>query len=435
MIKRMTGKNVLQAAQERIARLFAEFEYVYVSFSGGKDSSVILHLALDHVRQHCPGRRLGVFHIDYEAQYQATTDHVRETFDALPEWCDKYWCAMPLSVPCCTSMSQSTWIPWHESERDIWVRDLPEGSINLSNHAFDFYRYGMEDYDFQKQFGDWVARTTGKKTACLIGVRADESYDRRIMLANTVNARKYPGILWSTGGIDDSGRQFNFYPIHDWSTDDVWIYHGRFNKPYNRLYDLFHQAGLTLPQMRVASPFISQGIESLKLYRAVEPHTWGKLVSRVNGVNFSGIYGGTTAMGWKSITKPKHHTWKSYLEFLLATLPAETRQRYEEKFRVSKEFWTTRGGVLEDDVVADIRRTGEKVEIKKESAYKTVKQTVVFQDYPDELDITEFKAVPSHKRMVVCILKNDHLCKYMGFTLTKEEQQRRAAVLAKYKDL
>lgn len=67
--------------------------------------------------------------------------------------------------------------------------------------------------------------------------------------------------------------------------------------------------------MRVASPLFQKDKKTLKLYKVIEPHTWGKLVSRVNGVNFTGLYGGTTAMGWKNITKPDNMTWKQYMEF------------------------------------------------------------------------------------------------------------------------
>jgi predicted phosphoadenosine phosphosulfate sulfurtransferase len=428
--------TVYEAAIKRLELIFSEFDYVYVSFSGGKDSGVLLNMAIDFVRNHCLHKRLGVFHIDYEAQYQLTTDYVKETFDSLPDFCDKYWVAIPLSVPSCTSMYENHWIPWNNYQKEIWVRPLPEESINVDNHEFDFYEYGMPDYDFQKQFGNWIQRKTGKKTACLIGVRADESMDRRIMLANRFNERKYKDILWSTGGISGNELQYNFYPVHDWKVEDIWIYNYRFRKPYNKLYDLFYMAGLSIDQMRVASPFLSQGLKTLHLYKVIEPNTWGRIVSRVNGVNFAGIYGRTTAMGWKSITIPKGHTWKSYLEFLLSTLPEKTRMNYIKKFKVSEEFWRKRGGVLDEAVISDIEtNTNAKVTITAESNYKTVKRTVKFLEYPDELNIEEFKSVPSYKRMVVCILKNDHLCKYMGFTLTKEETGRRKAIMEKYNAL
>jgi predicted phosphoadenosine phosphosulfate sulfurtransferase len=56
-------------------------------------------------------------------------------------------------------------------------------------------------------------------------------------------------------------------------------------------------------------------------------------------------------------------------------------------------------------------------------------------DYLDDIDITQFKEIPTYKRMCICIIKNDHLCKYMGFSLTKDEMNRRKAIQEKYKDL
>lgn len=428
--------NVFDATMKRIDFVFNHFGYVYVSFSGGKDSGVLLNMVLQYCKQNGINKNVGVFHIDYEAQYQNTTEYVTQTFNALPDWIDKYWCCMPLTVPCCTSMFSNNWIPWDNQKKNIWVRPMPEGAINIDNHHFDFYRYGIEDYEFQKRFGEWLQREKKCTVACLIGVRSDESMDRRIMIANTTNKRKYKNILWSTGGVSDNKLQYNFYPIYDWNVDDIWIANAKNGWTYNKLYDLYYMAGLNVSQMRVASPFISQGIENLKLYKVIEPNTWGKLVSRVNGVNFSGIYGGTTAMGWKSITKPDHFTWKQYAEFLLTTLPADVRRGYEAKLATSIKFWTERGGVVDDDVATDLQNSGADCEILDENpSYKTDKKTAKFSNYPDDLGISEFRAVPSYKRLCVCILKNDHLCKYMGFTLTKEEVTRRKNIIDKYHSL
>lgn len=51
MKKYNSEKNVYEAANERIAYIFNNFEKVYVSFSGGKDSGVLLNLALDYVKK------------------------------------------------------------------------------------------------------------------------------------------------------------------------------------------------------------------------------------------------------------------------------------------------------------------------------------------------------------------------------------------------
>ncbi len=56
-------------------------------------------------------------------------------------------------------------------------------------------------------------------------------------------------------------------------------------------------------------------------------------------------------------------------------------------------------------------------------------------EYVDDLDIEEFQLIPSYKRMCVCIMKNDHLCKYMGFTLNKTETELRGNAEKKYSNV
>ena len=139
---------------------------------------------------------------------------------------------------------------------------------------------------------------------------------------------------------------YNAYTIFDWTINDVWTANGKMGWAYNSLYDLYYQAGVPLTRQRVASPFISEAIPMPHIYRAIDPDTWGKMISRVNGVNFAGMYGTSTAMGWRSIKCPKGFSWERYMEFLLSTLPTHIRHNYEEKLRVSKKLWRERGGCL-----------------------------------------------------------------------------------------
>jgi predicted phosphoadenosine phosphosulfate sulfurtransferase len=158
------------------------------------------------------------------------------------------------------------------------------------------------------------------------------------------------------------------------------------------------------------------------------------MLGRVNGVNFAGIYGGTTAMGWKSIKLPEGHTWESYMHFLLDTLPEETRANYLRKLEVSKRFWRERGGVLNDNTIQDIQASGASITVGDGTNYRTDKKPVRME-YMDDLDTPDFSKVPTYKRMCVCIMKNDHLCKYMGFSQTKAEINRRKEVIEKYQNL
>ena len=96
--------NVYEAALKRIEFLFNEFEQIIISFSGGKDSGVMLNLAIDYAKRTNQLNKVGIYHMDYEAQYQMTTDYVTRTFENLPAEVSKYWVCLPVKVPCCTSM-------------------------------------------------------------------------------------------------------------------------------------------------------------------------------------------------------------------------------------------------------------------------------------------------------------------------------------------
>jgi len=136
--------------------VFKEFDNVYVSFSGGKDSGVLLNLCIDHIRAKCPSRKIGVFHIDYEAQYQMTTDYVDKVLSENLDIIEPYRICLPIAALCATSMHNSYWIPWDSDKKEIWVRDLPSVCINELNHEFEWFSKGMRDYDLQVRFSEWI---------------------------------------------------------------------------------------------------------------------------------------------------------------------------------------------------------------------------------------------------------------------------------------
>ena len=81
--KKIAGtKNVYELAQERLKVIFNEFDNIYVSFSGGKDSGVLLNMCIDYIRKNNLKIRLGVFHMDYEIQYKMTIDYVDRILEA-----------------------------------------------------------------------------------------------------------------------------------------------------------------------------------------------------------------------------------------------------------------------------------------------------------------------------------------------------------------
>ena len=54
MKREYIGQNVYEALQERLQFLFEEFDNIFVSFSGGKDSGLLLNLTLDFQRKYYP---------------------------------------------------------------------------------------------------------------------------------------------------------------------------------------------------------------------------------------------------------------------------------------------------------------------------------------------------------------------------------------------
>ena len=422
--------NVYEQTQVRLGKIFDSFDNVYVSFSGGKDSSLLLFLCIDYIRKHCPGRKLGVFHMDYEVQYNETLRFVDEVLSSNQDILEVFRVCVPFKVSTCTSMHQRYWRPWDEEMKDGWVREMPKGAY--TGKDFPFFGNRMWDYDFQRSFTRWHHELKkAKRTCCLVGIRTQESLVRW----RTINQRdsfRFRGWKWARRvepGI------YNAYPIYDWLTTDIWTANGKFHYPYNHLYDLYYQAGVPLEKQRVASPFISGARSTLSLYRVIDPDMWGRMINRVNGVNFTAIYGTTTAVGFRQqVRLPKGYSWEEYMRFLLSTLPKETRENYQRKLAVSMVFWREKGGVLTDETIDKLRAAGIPISVGQKSNYKTTKKPVRME-YLDDIDIPEFRELPTFKRICICILKNDHTCKYMGFSPTKEEKERRDRVMEKYRNI
>lgn len=423
--------NVYKLAMDRIETIFMDFDNIYVSFSGGKDSSVLLNLCIDYIRRTGISKKIGVFHMDYEVQYEETLRYIDRVFQKNSDILEIYHVCVPFKVNTCTSMYQSYWRPWDEECKELWVRPMPKGCYTKED--FPFYDEQMWDYDFQLLFAQWYHRMKGSKgrTCCLVGIRTQESYNRWRTIYGNRRSYMYNNLRWTLRITKDV---YNVYAIYDWLTTDVWTANGRFGWDYNRLYDLYYRAGVSLEKQRVASPFISAAQESLHLYRAIDPNMWGKMICRVNGVNFTALYGHTSAVARYKTRLPKGHTWESYMHFLLSTLPEETRLNYLRKISVSMNFWRQKGGCLSDETIERLRESGIEIEVGDHSNYRTSKRPVRM-DYHDDLDVPDFKSLPTFKRVCVCILKNDHQCKYMGFSQTKKEIENKQRIMDYYRSI
>lgn len=434
-MKNYKAQNVYDASNERLEFIFNHFERIYLSFSGGKDSGVMLNLCIDYIRKNNISKKLGIMILDNEANYEYSLQFMHSIISKNLDILDVYWCCLPITLPCTVSSYSIEWQCWGVKDEQRWIRPMPKQSyiVNMENKPFDFFEENMSYDEFWDKFGDWYSQ--GKKTACLIGIRADESLNRFRAIMNK-DKTMIDGLCWTKKKHENTNVVYNCYPIYDWKTQDIWVGNAKFGWEYNHLYDVFYMAGLTIAQMRVASPFMSESKSSLNLYRVIDPNVWATLCARVNGANFIATYG--KQLNYHSFKLPAGHTWKSFTKFLLDTLPKEVAENFKMRFIQSLRYWGRVGRGLPEKTINELKELGIAI---KENGYTAhgakTKTRVRIQSFPDHLDSLSChnSEVASWKRFAITILKNDHTCKYMGLAPTKEQAIRQREIMEKYKNI
>lgn len=434
-MKKELSIDVYDASNERIDFIFKKFKRIYLSFSGGKDSGVMLNLVLDYMRKNRITEKIGVMILDNEANYEYSLKFMHSILQKNLDLLDVYWCCLPITLPCTVSAYATEWQCWGEKDKHKWIRPMPKNEyvVNFQNHQWDWFKENMNYDEFWDEFGDWYSQ--GELTACLIGIRTDESLNRWRAIMND-RKEMVEGKFWTKKKRDNKYQVYNCYPIYDWRTEDIWIGNATFEWEYNELYDIFWKAGLSIHQMRVASPFMSESKSSLNLYRVIDPHVWATLCARVAGANFIATYG--KQLNYHSFKLPEGHTWKSFVKFLLDTLPKEVSQNFKMRFAQSLRYWGRVGRGLPEKTIKELREHG--VEFKENGATahgRKEKTRVRIQSFPDHLDFLSChnSEVASWKRFAITILKNDHTCKYMGLAPTKEQAIRQREIMEKYRNV
>lgn len=392
--------NVYDAAVERFDYIYSNFDKVYVSFSNGKDSGVLLNLAIEAARR--AGKLpVNVLYIDMEAQYRHAIEFTHRMFSR-PE-VQGWWVCLPIHLRNAVSQYQPHWLCWDKDKRDAWIRDYPDNKWVIKDEDFfPFFVRGMEFEEFVPAFAEWFAG--GEKTACCVGIRSDESLNRFRTIASDSKV-KLDNKNWTTklNPKEDSSKVYNCYPIYDWRVEDIWRANGKFGWDYNKIYDIMHLAGVPLHKMRLCQPYGDDQRQGLYLFKILEPETWAKIVNRVEGANFGNRYteNDRTTLGNYKVNLPEGHTYESYAQFLLDTMPPYLAEHYREKINKFIAWWDKEG-------------------------VKTI---------PDTADMKEEakRKVPSWRRICKVLLKNDYWCKGLSFSQTKKELEKQVEMITKYR--
>lgn len=298
--KSIQEENVLSAALNRVRYLYDSFDNVEVSFSGGKDSTAVLNIALMIARE--KGKLPLIAHFyDEEAIHPTTIEYVERVRNH-PD-IKLYWWCLEFKHRNASSNEEPFWFTWDSDKKDLWVRDMPEFAITKHDK---FYK-GLSFQEFTERRAD---KSNG--TTCdLTGVRTQESLRRHQAVSRKVNDNY----------ISRYGHYAIAHPIYDWSSQDVWKLVQDWNLDYNKTYDIFNKTelyGKFLTQ-RVCPPFGEEPLRGLWVYAECFPELWHKMLNRVSGVATAWRYANTELYGVGGIEKPDNITWKQYLNYIVDT--------------------------------------------------------------------------------------------------------------------
>lgn len=288
--------NVFDAALNRIRWVFDEFEHVGMSWSGGKDSAVVLNLAL-RVAEEKGRLPLDVFWLDQEGEYAATVEHAREV-KAMPG-VRFHWYQIPFLLFNATSHEEKWINVWGEGEE--WVRPKEPDSIHENTYGTEHFYETLDAIG--RQFD-----------VVLTGMRSEESPTRRLGLTTV------PAYKWATWGSKATRSKCpTLHPIYDWTYRDVWkaIYSEGWS--YNPIYDVQHRYGVPVLKMRVSNYHHETAIHSLFWLQEAEPETWEAATRRMSGISTAGQIGAEDF--FPSEVPFMFDGWEDYFLYLVEHLP------------------------------------------------------------------------------------------------------------------
>jgi len=308
-------KNVLEAARERVSRVFDCFESIIVSVSGGKDSTVAAHLALLEARRR--GRKIGIFFLDEEVVYQSTVAQVEYLMSMYPENTNRLWLQVEFNLTNATSLTEPYLKAWEAGKHKEWMRSKGRDNIVAppwgDNPTIRNKDIGLDFYAVLDNF-----EACYRDTAFLVGLRATESPNRwRAMLKSPVE-KQGCRFYWGTNRPNGNA---SLYPIYDWNFHDVWRYIHDEKLRYSKIYDFQFMKGLGIGEIRCSSLIHEKSFKSICDLPEFEPKTYEKLLKRIKGISFAQETGKQAKM-FKARKLPKNYTsWRQYRDFLLATYP------------------------------------------------------------------------------------------------------------------
>lgn len=253
-------KNVYEAAKDRIRKLYSMGRKICVCFSGGKDSTALLHVTLE-VAKEIGIKKVPVIFLDQECEYTYTVDYMRYVM-ALPE-VEPIWVQVPFRL--WNANSGEWFIPWEEGKK--WMREKEEISIKENIYGVD---------RFKDMFNAISAYHLGDDYISLGGVRIEESPARR---AGLTGKETLLGMTY--GKKCENG--IVIYPLYDWSYKDIWYYIFSNRLKYNKAYNyIFSKEPLS--KARVSSLIHENSNQAIPYLQEIDPKAYNAMYTRIPNI-------------------------------------------------------------------------------------------------------------------------------------------------------
>lgn len=424
MSKHYLKINVLQAARQRLKYIYDEFESeeIWLSLSGGKDSTVCYHL-MKEVAIAKNIKTINILIIDLEGHYKAHSDFLEQVVADTDIQVNGYWVCLPFNLSNASSFHMPKWLSWDVDKKDLWIRQIPKNRLVVSecDNPFDgYFRAGMEFEEFILAFPKFlIEQKRLKRVAQVIGIRTQESYNRYLKMKVKQFREFYHGRQWILKQKSTGYETYSVHPIYDWQVEDVWKY--QYDKPYNPVYDLMYLAGYSLNSMRICQPYGEEQRDNIDLFAKIEPETWARMCIRVYGANFAKIYKGKNVLKGR-VKKPDNVTWEEWARLILRTMPPYLREHYLRRINVFLRWWRK-------EMYSDIPHVYAK---EYEANERFDSEGLYIVDIYDEKEGDVKKLYPSWRRIAKVLIKGDYFCKNLTFQANQREYEKMESLKEKW---
>lgn len=310
MGKFYTGESVFDAAIRRLVKAYKEGHRVVYSFSGGKDSGVLIELGIIAARM-TGNLPIEVTMRDDEIAFPGTFEYAERTARRLE--INFHWLSFRQGqINIFNREEPFFWVFDPYLDPTDWVRQPPKDLIEWDVcNSPDLYSFVNPTR--------YPPPITGKLCS-VVGIRAEESMTRHLAIQSANGPR-------SIATVDKGRRMFKLYPIYDWKTEDIWKAILDNHWDYNDSYDVMTKMGIPPRKQRLGLIAMSlNGIPNLQFASRAWPQWFDKVTDRLPGIHT------VCNFGVKALMPVRHanETWeRCYQRACIDTAPKWVAERAE----------------------------------------------------------------------------------------------------------